>query len=203
MAKKILYKIRAYHCPRCGSVTEPTKKYCEYCERDLAIRSNNKNKIRLLIDCGDYIYFDNISNIDLQERYEYLDATTLYDSMRQMIPSEPIYDISFKLPITLRGRELSSKLGQDYRSHKIRLEHLGANIAYEATALFYSSQIEIIDPKSIAMQTVRFEGVGGRNYDSAIPKEVLTDMRCPNCGAPIRSQYGACDYCSGWNEVEW
>ena len=42
-----------------------------------------------------------------------------------------------------------------------------------------------------------------KSFDSFIPKDVLDELRCPNCGAPIKSRLCACDYCGGWSEVSW
>ena len=36
-----------------------------------------------------------------------------------------------------------------------------------------------------------------------IPRQIANIIHCKNCGAPLRSRIGACDFCGGWNEVEW
>ena len=200
MAKKILYKVTAYHCPRCGGVTEPTKKYCDYCSRDLTIRKkDHSNTFRLLIDLGNYIFYDEIMDLSMQERVESIDTTCLEDCRRRIVMSPPTHDFKITIPFTDSGRELISK---NYRGiHKIRFEHLGLDQAYETESYIGSSSIDI---GKAAVQTITFISTGMETrYDTAIPWEVIKEMRCPNCGAPISFRYGACGYCSGWSEVSW
>lgn len=200
MAKKILYKVKAYHCPRCGSPTEPTKKYCDFCKRDLAIRSKNHgdNMIRLLVDCGNFIFFDEIHKIEFEEERQYLDATCLGDSYVRQLVSPLTYNFKIKMLFTQRGLEL---LKTGYTGiHKIRFENLGSDQSYECDSYIVNSIREIT---SYEMQTISFISVGNPVFGGAIPQEVLSEMRCPNCGAKITSRYGACSYCSGWIEAEW
>lgn len=202
MAKKILYKVTAYHCPRCGGVTEPTKKYCDYCERDLTIRKkDHTNDFRLLIDSGNFIFYDELINFTMYERAESLEVTCLNDVSRQIIQSPVTHDFTIQLPLTRRGTELAK---HHYGGvHKIRFEHLGVDRAFETVAYIESFANEI-SYNTVAIQTIKFVSVGKElNYSSAIPFEVMSEMRCPNCGAQIRSQYGACPFCSGWSEIEW
>lgn len=201
MAKKILYKVTAYHCPRCGGVTKPTKRYCEYCERELGLRRLNKNKMRLIVDCGEYVYFDAITNIITTETYNMIEATTLEDTHRKMI-SSPIVDRNMEVTFTMdeRGRELLN-LGLN-KIKRIRLENIEADIGYEQDA--YLGDISIINPtEQILLGRMRLIGYGKSEIGRAIPQEVINELRCPNCGAPIKSRYGACDYCSGWSEIAW
>ena len=129
MAKKILYKVTAYHCPRCGGITEPTRKYCEYCERDLAIRSKNQNRVRLLIDCGNYVFFDSIKKIDFTSTPQIIDTTMLGDCRQHYIKG--LYDNKFKVDMMATAR--TAELFQlEYTGlHKIRLECLDIDMAYE------------------------------------------------------------------------
>lgn len=201
MAKKILYKVTAYHCPRCGGVTKPTKRYCEYCERELGLRRLNKNKMRLIVDCGEYVYFDAITNIITTENYNTIEATTLGDSCRKMISSPVVYrtmEVTFNMDE--RGRELL-KLGL-YKIKRIRLENIEADIGYEQDA--YLGDMSFINPtEQIILGRMKLVGYGKSEIGRAIPQEVMKELRCPNCGAPIKSRYGACDYCSGWSEIAW
>lgn len=208
MAKKILYKVTAYHCPRCGGITEPTKKYCEYCERDLAIRSEHHgwDKVRLLIDCGDFVYHDSIKRIDFHETPQVIETSCLEDGYRRYIKGNEERRFTVKFLLCKRSLELL-KLNHD-GLHKIRLEHLGRDIGYEQECYvshylaspMYSTYSDLEEPVNLCYE---FVGVGESTIGTAIPKEVLSDMRCKNCGAPIKSRYGACDYCGGWNECEW
>ena len=87
--------------------------------------------------------------------------------------------------------------------HKIRFEHLGCDLAYESE-VYITSCVREINPCEVSYQTIYFVSTGRETRcDTAIPMEIVKEMRCPNCGAEIRSRYGACPYCSGWSEVEW
>lgn len=199
MAKKILYKVTAYHCPRCGGITEPTKKYCDYCERELGLRRLNKNKMRLIVDYGEYVYFDAITNIITTENYNMIEATTL--THRKMI-SSPVVDRTMEVTFNMdeRGRELL-KLGL-YKIKRIRLENIEADIGYEQDA--YLGDMSFINPtEQIILGRMKLIGYGKSEIGRAIPQEIINELRCPNCGAPIKSRYGACDYCSGWSEIAW
>lgn len=202
MAKKILYKVTAYHCPRCGSPTEPTKKYCDYCERDLAIRSKNhgNNKIRLLIDCGNYVFFDNIINFENTSTPQTIDCTTLDDSYCRTITGINYNTFSVTMPSSARTAEL---FRLDYKGiHRIRFEHLGTDIGFEQEC-YISNALSEMTSADIVLNKIEFEGISETVIGKAIPQDVLAELRCPNCGAPVNSRYGACPYCSGWVECEW
>lgn len=203
MAKKILYKTTAYHCPKCGGITEPTKKYCEYCERDLSIRSENHNgrAIRLLVDCENFIYFDSLTRLEFINNHPTIECTCLEDTHRRMIQGKPEVKFTIWMPTNRRSVEI---LKQDYLGLKtIRLEHLGADLSFEAESYISNAGIDMFQTSDIAMVQIEFVTVSDMVQGKAIPQDVLSEMRCPNCGAPIKSRYGACDYCSGWVEAEW
>ena len=202
MAKKILYKVTAYHCPRCGSPTEPTKKYCDYCSRDLAIRNkdHNKNKFRILIDCGNYVFFDSLRNIEIIEKPSMIDATMLEDGTRRFLQGTPECRMIVDFALSERSMELMKLNYLGF--HKIRLEHLGLDVSYEQEC-FISTFVNEITHSVLVHQRIELVGVGNRTTGTAIPKEVMDTFRCPNCGAPVKSRYGACEYCSGWIEAEW
>lgn len=202
MAKKILYKVTAYHCPRCGGVTEPTKKYCDFCGRDLKLRRENHiNRARMLIDCGNYVFFDEIKRVDTVITPSTLEVTTLEDTRRRFIRGTNVnreLTVTF-LSNTERGRELFALPLSGI--HKIRFEMLESDLGYEQEC--YIGNVERkINGSDLITETINFIGVNEMIVGNAIPQKVLDEFRCPNCGAPILSRYGACDYCSGWNEVE-
>lgn len=201
MAKKILYKIKAYHCPKCGGITDPAKKYCEYCGRDISLRTENKQKqMRLLIDSGNYVFWDELWDVHFSDA-QTLDCTTLEDETRHMIYTPPRLEFSIKLPMTSRGWELRSL---NYRNkHKVRFEMSNADMAFETECFIYDMNYKMGD-KDYGVCNINFEGIGDMQlFNSSIPIDVLEEMRCPNCGAPINNRLGACIYCSGWSEVEW
>jgi len=203
MAKKILYKVTAYHCPRCGGVTKPTKKYCDYCSRDLNIRREKHNCIaRMLIDCGEYVFFDEIKQIETFQTPS-IDCTTLEDSRRICIKGA-VTDNKISVVMdtnTDRSRELLSLAYNGI--HKVRFELLGADLGFEQECYISDIQNDVYSPRARLEQKINFVGIGEMKQGGAIPQEVLAEFRCPNCGAPILSRYGACDYCSGWSEILW
>lgn len=105
-----------------------------------------------------------------------------------------------RMPISERSKELMSL---SYTGmHNIRFEHLGMDLGYEQKCYISNSSIDIYQEER-AIQTIEFVGIDRMRVGKSIPNEILEGLRCPNCGAPVRSRYGACDYCSGWTEVEW
>lgn len=200
MAKKILYKVTAYHCPRCGGITEPTKKYCEYCERDLSIRRDNKTKVRLLIDFGNYIFYDTVRNIEFVSTPSYIEATCLEDTYSRRIVSN--YNEKFSVDLLACDRSLELPHIKSEGIHKVRLECLDMDLGYEQEC-YVGNISETIYSDEMITSHIEFIGVGDSVQGKAIPQEIMDEMRCPNCGAKITSRYGACPYCSGWSEVEW
>ena len=204
MAKKILYKVTAYHCPRCGGVTDPKKKYCDYCSRNLEIRrKENKPRARILIDCNDYILFDSIKRVETVSTPSLIEISTFDDSRRSFIRGaecENRLSLTFNTG-TDRGRELFRLPFSGI--HKIRFELLDADLGYKQKCYIGNVKTDTFGADIVLEQTINFIGVDEMTVGKAIPQEVLDEFRCSNCGAPILSRYGACDYCSGWNEVEW
>lgn len=203
MAKKILYKTKAYHCPRCGGITEPTKKYCEFCERDLAIRSESKYKgmIRILIDCGNYVFFDSIRKFEPIEHAHEIDCTCLEDTRRTVIRSVPDYEFRIWMPTTERTAELMKLPYSGIKNVRVEIPY--NDVSFEMQS--YVSNVDVqMWSTNIMMETqLHFICTSEPKQGRSVPEEIMKEMRCPNCGAPIKSRYGACDYCSGWSEIEW
>lgn len=80
---------------------------------------------------------------------------------------------------------------------------LDADLGYEQKCYIGDVKTDTFGTDTVLEQTINFISVDEMTVGKAIPQEVLDEFRCSNCGAPILSRYGACDYCSGWNEVEW
>lgn len=205
MAKKILYKTTAYHCPKCGGITDPRKRFCDYCSRDLNIRHEykNKNKFRLLVNCGDYVFFDEIYRMRQNTEVPQIEASCLEDYSCQIFEGIPRMDFEIEMYLTQRANELLSMLHEGINN--IRFEHLGFDKAFEMqSAVVSSAEISHYYQFEASTAKIRFEQYKpAKIYTHAIPNEILSEMRCPNCGAPITSRLGACIYCSGWVEAEW
>lgn len=157
----------------------------------------------MLIDLEPYVYFDEVTSFEqFGGEPEYIDVSSAYDDRHVYIKglsAPPRFD--FKMPLTKRGCELSNlKIGG---IRNIRLEFSDFDKAFEFQGYLGEKTTDI---SSSTMAQIKFSLVSTgelKTYDSAIPSDILDVLRCPNCGAPIKSKYGACDFCSGWSEVEW
>ena len=157
--------------------------------------------VRLLIDCGNYVFFDNIINMEFEQTAPTIDVTLLEDTTVKCIQGVRSEDkFSVEMPLDTRTAELKNLDFSGF--HNIRLEHLGADMGYEQKC-YITTMVSEISPNGIAVQKIEFVGIDEAILGKVIPKEVMSELRCPNCGAPIKSRYGACDYCSGWVECEW
>ena len=206
MAKKILYKVKAYHCPKCGSPTDPAKKYCDYCGRELKVRTDMwHSHLRILIDSGNYVYWDEIMDVKFGPKPEPLECTVLGDSCRHYFQPRSMEE-NFKIvvPMTWRSAEL---FDLDFEGlHDIRFEFIGRDRehAWECKSYIQNKSLEGFGTGEIAKCTMNFTSVDGlTEFNSAIPEEIMREMACPNCGAPIDNRLGACLFCSGWTEIEW
>lgn len=198
------YKITAYHCKHCGAPTKPGKDLCDWCGMKIFSQKFTKiqhaPRVRLLIDAGvDFIYFDNLLSIgELSMQQETIEVTALENDRPRYIENPykiPLWDIT--MPYTERGLELYNKLDKD-REYNIRLEMLDIDQAFEMTAKPESLYLQIsqtdIASCNVSLLPTNFDGI----------KKLITPnaMTCPNCGAPVNSHYGACDFCGGWLEYE-
>ena len=210
MAKKILYKVSAFHCPRCGGIAEPTKKYCEFCERELLLQKYSGEKpvmrSRILIDCGeDYVNFNEVRSIEVNTAPNTIEASRLEDSYVHTIRGvSTSSEIEFSMPYTRRGFELQRGIDRG-KVHKIRVESVCGNYDYAFEADGYISEYNCGIPNANSVMMINYSIVADNmtTYDSSIPKEVWDELTCPNCGAPLKSIYCACDYCGGWSEFLW
>ena len=206
MAKKILYKIKAYHCPKCGGITDPAKKYCDYCGRELKVRTDMwHSPMRLLIDSGKYVYWDEIMDVEFEPEPLMIECTTAEDDYVHYIqPLKQTQDFKIVIPMTWRSAEL---MELDFKGlHDIRFEYIGRDWdhAWECKSFIQNKTIEGFGTGEIAKCTINFTSIDRlTEFNSAIPEEVIKEMRCPNCGAPIDNRLGACLFCSGWSEVLW
>ena len=205
LIKKMKYSLTAYHCPNCGGVTDPENGECDYCKSQIRLKQYLAKEIRrrgarLLVDCdGNYVYMNNITAIT-EETHNQLDTSVLADGrLHKCLVSRDIsldltfhYDhqsmIDFEKKVLGRGKSIQA-----------RIELLGLDKAIE-TKLYFPSMLpmpkfssnELIDT---SITTIVDGDI--KLFDTVIPE----GCTCPNCGAPIKSRYGCCDYCSGW--VEW
>lgn len=202
--KKGLHKITAYHCRHCGGIVEPGEEICEYCRNKSKYADYNgkmpKHQVRIMFDCGeDFVYFDTIQSIEVGYEQDIIDTTTLYDERKKFIrPQNRNQSIGVSMPFTDRGCELIGMIFDD-SIVRTRFEFLSSGFAYEAdTYISRHKEHFIPDANSLMMMDFTLTTVDGMEYNKKIVPE---DCKCPNCGAPINSRYGACDFCGGW--IEW
>ena len=160
-------------------------------------------KARILIDCGNYIYFDEISRIEVEEKYQYSDCYRDVNGILHRTTPFKNTEYSLEMPITKRTVEL---LKTSYTgSHKTRIEWINGkqDLAFECEG-YICQQTTDFEVGMIATTKFKIIDFGDTEiFNTAIPQKIVEQMRCPNCGAEIKSRFGACDYCSGWSEVEW
>ncbi len=207
--KKILYKVTAFHCQRCGGITEPAKKYCEYCERELKAKNLFNPRIlnmRVLIEGKNgLVNFNDISSINTETtRNNIIDCTMLEDNRRHYMSG--IRDntrFEFDIFATERGNELYTLLRNDLCKTRVEVVNGNFEQAFEMTSYIGNVYTEI-EATKLCKHRISLNVVDDlKRFNSFIPSDVLDVLRCPNCGAPIKSSLGACDFCGGWVAVSW
>ena len=178
-------KIIAYHCRHCGAPVDPEQEICGFCNKPIQYNGRvGKRMARVLIDSGnDFVYFDQITEIEsepIQNEISYRTA----DGYLHRIVENPRYDIAVKMPMTERSAELLSTLDFKKR-YTVKIEI--ANIQTYEMKTYLEPQMPDISINQAS---------DIKNYFLEIPNGVF----CPNCGALLKSRYGACDYCNGWVE---
>lgn len=209
---KTLYKVTAYHCPKCGGITKPGKRYCEYCGRDLIDEKSFITQIpkaRILVEGSNgLVNFNTMREFSFEEEQPpAIEATSLADTtFKRYVPriAYSVFTINAELAFSQRTGELISLIGNSVKKIRFELKLPGYEMALEARSYIHKEVIDL-RPNEIATVGIDFnmDGEDISFFDNVIPKYILDDMTCPNCGAPIRSRLGTCDYCGGWNEVEW
>lgn len=194
------YNITAYHCKHCGAPTKPGKELCDWCGMNIIppkYRKNSDRQIRILIDAGeDYIYFDRITTLEAYETPNVIDCTTLDDSHSRFIYREPDYRFKVGMLLDDRGRELIKKIDTG-KIYNTRVEVLGLDQAFELKTY---QTIEIRQGfREVCTSDITFVSTENKGWNKLITPDAMT---CPNCGAPVNSHYGACDFCGGWLEYE-
>lgn len=212
-----LYQITSYHCPRCGGVAKPSQRFCEWCGRELSILIPNVSKklVRVMVESDNgYIHLNDVLKIgEVAMMPETLDCTALGDISSTYIVRhrtvQPTWDIVF--PASYRAQETIEKI-KARQDMKVRIE-AGEKYAWEMiadapksinkpdgkTTTLSLDVTEFVETTTLSLDVSEFIGLV-----PVIPEKIMNEgIRCKNCGAPLKSRIGACDYCGGWNEVEW
>ena len=207
LIKKMKYNLTAYHCPNCGGVTNPENGECDYCKSQIRLKQYLAKEIRrrgarLLVDCdGNYVYMNNVTAIK-RESHSQISVNTLSDMRPRYLASEELRDMSLDLTLHYDHQSMidfeKKVLGRG-KSIRARIELLGRDRAIE-TKLYFPSMLPMPEFASNELIETSFTTIVDgdiKQFDTVVPE----GCTCPNCGAPIKSRYGCCDYCSGW--VEW
>lgn len=204
MAKE-KYTLIAYHCRNCGGTVDPDKELCDWCSQQVQFKRYlgevlKRHQVRVLLDCGkDFVYLDEITSISSYEPPHDIEVTSFGDTSRRYIKGlDADNSIDVEIPITQRGKELLSKIksGKEYQT---RFEFLTMDRAFEVRTFPIVRMPDISNfPYEVLKTTISFEiDSDMKSFDTVVPE----NCTCPNCGAPIKSKYGCCDYCGGW--IEW
>ena len=198
------YRIKAFHCCFCGAPTKEGALVCEYCDQKLQSVRYNKEKMfprpRLLVDCGrDFVNFNQITGVQAESHIQEIDVSCLDDTRLHMVGSRniPPDEIILSMTITDKVRYYIDTLMKRGRL-KTRLEY--GTMAWEQRSYFAGYKTSFISMGELQPGTVDVRIVADEilSYPKITPKNEY----CPNCGAPIKSRYGACDYCGGWVEYD-
>ena len=190
-------KIIAYHCRHCGAPVDPEQEICGFCNKPIQYNGRvGKRMARVLIDSGnDFVYFDQITEIETQSRYDEIDASFMTpDGHLHRVIGSPKNDFTVRMPMTDRSAELLSTLNFGKR-YTVKIEL--ANIQTYEMQTYIEPQMPDIKQDCIVMNELKlYQDSDIKNYFLKVPDGVF----CPNCGALLKSRYGACDYCNGWVE---
>lgn len=195
------YKMISYHCRNCGASTNPEKEYCDYCSGQLMLKRfidvvPKRKKIRLLVDCGeDYINFDTIDVYIPQPPK--IDVTTLEDDFgTHEYGRQEFKCIETSIILDKRSIFLLGKI-QENDNYGVRIEYPYEDLCIEFQAKPLIQEFSASDIIRAKLSLVMQSPATMQNRIEPV------DAFCPNCGAPVTSRYGCCDYCGGWVEWVW
>lgn len=198
--------VTAYHCLACGAPCRPNDLYCSYCKQRYDRRFTDSvlvssSRARLLVkNKMDYVYFPLFEVTEYDFR-PLTDITISEDGhYRRYIHGikDPGDDITTIVTMTDDMRRKLAHMQKDLETD-FKIEIAGFNNSFSFKG--YTSHIS---------QEFPLYGIGAQSELHVVPTGFIgwkpmptepTDLTCPNCGAPIKSRFGCCDYCTGW--VEW
>ncbi len=199
LIKKMKYSLTAYHCPNCGGIGDPKLGKCLYCGGKFVYKPSQKRKARILVDgLRDYVYYENILELEVEQHplnESYIDSNGYM--LNRHVRTEG--EIRFTIPATFEGIKRTAQLRESFNaSRNVRIELLEQDLAFETKCYLGDYKVEVPTALSVARSNITLiQDDDIRQFDTVVPE----GCTCPNCGAPIKSRYGCCDYCSGW--VEW
>lgn len=175
-------------------VTNPEKEFCAYCDEWIKTirRAVISPKNRLLLDVSrtnasgsiplkakrGYVYLDRLNNIEVDTE-------------------DGVIYVNFDYKSRIEEDFFNEVRGM--KAVPTRIELLGEDKAIELKADLpkFLPMPEFSQDGLLTLTIAMMIDSDIKAFDTVVPDE----MSCPNCGAPIKSKYGCCDYCGGW--VEW
>ena len=194
--------ITAYHCMACGAPCDKDTLVCKYCRTRYgedaieSIQFSQGKSMRLMADCGNnFVYFP-LSSLD--EKVIEVGGTSYHDAygmLHRVAGIEQIkLDVGFHVnDIVMKKLYARIKTG----AVKMRIETGWSDQAYDFDGYFDELHSEYVVGcvPNHEMTIMPYGRVNKKRLD-----DPPVDTRCPNCGAPITSRLGCCDYCTGWVE---
>lgn len=188
----------AFHCSRCGGLTQPGKDLCPFCSQEVNEYFNaSANSVRVIVNG---IYLNGIYNVgELDYSPKEIDTTSLLITngwktyVHGIKHADPIFTIESRFDRHFREQADFFNLKQDA---EVKVEIMGFDSAFEFRA-----------KPSIGAATIESNMVGTVSIDFKVNEVsgwkdfIRPDLICPNCGALINFAFGCCSYCGGW--VEW
>lgn len=197
----------AYHCLACGAPCRPNDLYCSYCKQRYDRRFTDSvlvssSRARLLVkNKTDYVYFP-LFEVTEYDFSPLVDTTISEDGhYRRYIPGmkDPGDDIKIVVAMTDDMRRKLAHMQKDLETDfKIEINAFSNSFSFKGYTNHVSHEFSLFGAQS-DIQELHIMPTGCIGW-KPMPKEP-TDLTCPNCGAPIKSRFGCCDYCTGW--VEW
>lgn len=195
--------ITAYHCMACGAPCEKDTLYCRYCKTRYEADAIDSfeiahSKIRLLADCGnDYVYFP------VHEVGAYTPKTfevgRTEDNFLRRIPGLRDPGDTFDLTVYATPNIIRKQLAMKNKGIvKMRIEIAGVSSSFNMEGYFSEMSLLYGSPNEEMRSDLKI--IPTKDVGWLRMKDPPVDIRCPNCGAPINSRYGCCDYCTGWVE---
>lgn len=194
-------RIVAYHCSCCGAPCDPDKKICDFCAMNLTIR-RPKTKTRIRLKVGDQ-YVSNILEVGEISfvKTAMIDVTSLCDEVPKHVEglnTDPRIKISAGLTDSLIRQMEFGLLDREPKHLAIEiLDDFIGDKSFELIGTLDEQKTETY-VNEIMMCELLFNPEEWLGIKKGI--YIPDRLTCKNCGAPIKSRYGCCDYCGGWNE---
>lgn len=196
-------RVVAYHCSCCGAPCDPEKKLCDFCAESLVTRYKHKRS-GIRVKAGDQYVVDVRSFSTLNVSPDIIDVRTLESDTNQYVSG--LCDDGGMGGISVRATLTEHLIKQfDFGlrdgDKKISIEYafgLGYT-SFELSGRVEDGRLEAPSMSASSDRTIELILVPSEYYGLK-SYQMPQGMVCPNCGAPLKSRYGCCEYCGGWTE---